>query len=269
MEKKSNKHSLLEHLFLTRVFFPLGLRFSSSQPHISIHSSVKCERKEGSRERIIGGGCDLSCHLCWGRERKWDKGSRKRRQRWRTEGREGKEWVDCAIEQIRCFSDTKRDWRGEGSIGVVEVGGKRGKEERDEGSRARWTEFEITARKVCWYQETYKWPIYFSLFFIMSLFWIQTPLTLPSLSLEEQRVPVFALCMCTCVSRWLQHFATCIDSPVELGQGSSENIVGVGLITHACRHAAELDSSLNFQQSVERHNQNHGHNKTWHLLKLP
>lgn len=64
--KKFFKKSLLQHLSLTP-FPPPVLYFSISQPCISIHCSMKCDRKEDSVEWIIGRGCYTGYFvLCFG-----------------------------------------------------------------------------------------------------------------------------------------------------------------------------------------------------------
>lgn len=54
----------LPHCLLLYLVF----HFCSSPPCISIHCSMKREREERSIERIIGRGCDTSCHLFRGGE---------------------------------------------------------------------------------------------------------------------------------------------------------------------------------------------------------
>lgn len=72
---------------------------------------MKRERNEGSIERIIGRGCDTSRHLFRGRER--ERVRREDEAKQRAEGTEGDEWVDSAIEQMRCFSNIQRDEKWE------------------------------------------------------------------------------------------------------------------------------------------------------------
>lgn len=75
------------------LFFSISVRFCSSPPPcISIRGSMKCERREESIERIIGKGCDLSCHLFWreGREARQgeegDETKRGWREQWKWSG---------------------------------------------------------------------------------------------------------------------------------------------------------------------------------------